>query len=574
MKSFRLPLFLRTLGLPAVTLLAPLSAWADTTISSDFTQNGGTFTVSPPTLLVTHGSNDPTLTLTNGANASWEGATIIGNLAGESGNLEILGGSTLANSGSGNLGTYGSVTISRGHGYLGLDAGSSGTALVSGAASTWTNSRGLSVGLRGAGILSIENGGSVSTNASDYIGPLSGSHGTVTVTGAGSTWTNSSIGFDLRLGGLGVGVLNIENGGSVSSAYTAYFGYFATGHGMATVAGAGSTWTNTAGFRVGYEGTGILTIEDGGSVSSGSNVSIGTSNGSSGTATVTGAGSTWNSSGLLIVANSGTGILNISDGGSVSNTGGHIGNSNGSSGEVTVTGEGSLWTNTGNLILGGTTLTDQTTATGELTIADGGTVTVGGTTRVHGGGIILIEENGALETDILLANGEVIVSGSLSAENGVSVEFGGILGGGGEINGDLSLTAGAKFQFDLNSTLTVTGSVTLDSTFGIADLLGLDNTIALGTYILIDGTATDFSTLGLQNWGEENAYDLGNGKSAYFSQGSLQVTVVPEPGTCVLTGVGLATLLLRRRRNMNVQPNAYPSRAASSLKREGTSIMP
>ena len=70
--------------------------------------------------------------------------------------------------------------------------------------------------------------------------------------------------------------------------------------------------------------------------------------------------------------------------------------------------------------------------------------------------------------------------------------------------------------------------------FGVDDLPGVDSTLADGIYTLIDGTASDFSLMGLENFGAGNAFDLGDGKSAYFSEGSLQLTVIPEPGTLVM----------------------------------------
>ena len=48
-----------------------------------------------------------------------------------------------------------------------------------------------------------------------------------------------------------------------------------------------------------------------------------------------------------------------------------------------------------------------------------------------------------------------------------------------------------------------------------------------------------------------DAYDLGNGKSAYFSIGSLDLNVVPEPSTyamLAMAGVGFAGYVVRRRR--------------------------
>ncbi len=79
-------------------------------------------------------------------------------------------------------------------GHIGYNAGSSGLVTVNGTGSTWTNGSSLYVGDYGTGNLSITNGGSV-TNSSFYsvnfIGYNSGSSGTVTVDGAGSTWTTA-----------------------------------------------------------------------------------------------------------------------------------------------------------------------------------------------------------------------------------------------------------------------------------------------------------------------------------------------------------------------------------------------
>ena len=125
-----------------------------------------------------------------------------------------------------------------------------------------------------------------------------------------------------------------------------------------------------------------------------------------------------------------------------------------------------------------------------------------------------------------------------------------VLGGNGAMLGSLSLASGAKFVFSLTETLTVDGATVSFGGFGIADLVGLDNTVANGLYTLIDGLAT-VSTNNLLNFGAGNAYDLGGGKSAYFTEGSLQVNVVPEPSTyamLALAGAGFAGYVIRRRR--------------------------
>jgi hypothetical protein len=111
------------------------------------------------------------------------------------------------------------------------------------------------------------------------------------------------------------------------------------------------------------------------------------------------------------------------------------------------------------------------------------------------------------------------------------------------IDGDLTLATGGKYEFVFGSTLNVTGSVTLDSSFGVDDILGIDSNLADGVYTLIDGTSTTFGSLGLENWGEANAYDLGDGKSAYFSEGSLQLNVIPEPATLFMVLLSFGTLM-------------------------------
>lgn len=113
-------------------------------------------------------------------------------------------------------------------GWIGTDLGSTGTATVDGAGSAW-NSGGLVVGSGGTGTLTIQNGGKVSSVFFGDLGLVRGSTGTVTVDGAGSVWTNSG---DIHVGQYGTGMLTIANGGTVSTTL-----------GMEIAASAGSTGT-------------------------------------------------------------------------------------------------------------------------------------------------------------------------------------------------------------------------------------------------------------------------------------------------------------------------------------------
>ena len=116
---------------------------------------------------------------------------------------------------------------------------------------------------------------------------------------------------------------------------------------------------------------GALTIQNNGTVSLSVGADIGESVGSQGAATVTGAGSIWNNGGLLSIGTNGTGALTIANGGAVSNTNGFVAFATGSQGAVTVAGAGSSWINSVALFVG-------RFGTGSLTIADGSTVSVAG----------------------------------------------------------------------------------------------------------------------------------------------------------------------------------------------------
>ncbi|MGI8397623.1 autotransporter outer membrane beta-barrel domain-containing protein [Agrobacterium deltaense] len=217
-------------------------------------------------------------------------------------------------------------------GVLGVDPGASGTVTVTGAGSTWTNSDDLYVGHQGTGTLSIEDGGVVD-NVAGHVGYFSGASGSVTVTGAGSTWINSQ---DTYIGDSGTGTLTIANGGTVNSA-SGYISNDSSAIGEVIVTGANSLWNNATLVSVGEAGTGTLTISNGGSVT-GSQGYVGFSSVGNGVVNVTGAGSNWISSGALFVGEFGTGSVTISDGGMVSASEIVIANDSGASGTVEIGG--------------------------------------------------------------------------------------------------------------------------------------------------------------------------------------------------------------------------------------------
>src|SRR5438445_1316493 len=112
------------------------------------------------------------------------------------------------------------------------------------------------------GSLTIKGGATLASTAG-FVGHLSNANGVVTVTGAGSVWSNSS---DLFLASStnSTGTLTVSNGGAVSDT-VGHVGYGGTG--IATVDGSGSTWTNSGDLYIAEHGTGTLAVTNGGTVS-------------------------------------------------------------------------------------------------------------------------------------------------------------------------------------------------------------------------------------------------------------------------------------------------------------------
>jgi T5SS/PEP-CTERM-associated repeat protein len=289
--------------------------------------------------------------------------TVVASPGGAANNLAV------GQNGTGSLAIQSGGTVISSFGAVGNLPGSQGTVVVTGTGSSWNNITGVVVGGLGTGTLTIQNGGTVNSAGGGSVGSSAGSLGTVTVTGAGSAWNNSP-GGGLNIGSFGSGTLTIANGGTVTNttAVTANIGNGAGSQGAVTVTGAGSTWSNSSGVNIGNGGRGTLTIADGGTVTDGAGA-IGGAPGSQGVVTVTGAGSTWTNTATLLVGGNANGTLTIAAGGTVTSVGGAIGIGGagfGSQGTVLITGQGSGWSSSPGIEVG------TLGGTGALTIADGG----------------------------------------------------------------------------------------------------------------------------------------------------------------------------------------------------------
>ena len=436
--------------------------------SGSVTVNNGTWTNSGELIVGREGTG--TLIIENGGtvNNTFAAISQFGRLAGSSGSATVTGaGSTWTSSGNlvvggTNDGSYsatnglgdGTLSINNGgavsnvNGYIGSDADAIGTVSVSGSGSTWTNSGTLTIGRNGDGTLNISNGGAVN-NANGFIGDSPTSTGAVTVNGATSTWTNSGT---LFVGYNSTGTLEILNGGRIDSSY-GFIGDYSTGSGTVTVDGTGSTWSSTSGFTIGNYGSGDLTIRNSGTVTNNGNAYVGfTDPEAIGTVNINGSSSSWSNSGDLTIGYNGSGTLNITSGGTVSNADGYVGMMTNSLGNVTVTGAGSTWSNSGDLSIG-------TAGNGELNISSGGEVlalsaTIGTTGLLSGDGLM-----------------------TLSSGSGTLTNFGTIAPGNSigtlTVDGDVIFENGSTFEVEIDNSgnsdkLDVTGDVTINSGSTIA----------------------------------------------------------------------------------------------------------
>jgi fibronectin-binding autotransporter adhesin len=161
------------------------------------------------------------------------------------------------------------------------------------------------------------------------------------------------------------------------------------------------------------------------------------------------------------------------------------------------------------------------------------------------GGTLIISGTNSYTGTTLVSAGTLLVNGSLG-NTAVTVSPTAVIGGSGSIGGSLHFDDGAMLTVNLADPLSITGSVTFAG-FGFSDLTNFNvETVDEGTYTLLAGTG--FNLANVENVGLDNAFVRGDGKLAYFENGSLQVVVtIPEPSAVLLGGLGLLALLRRRR---------------------------
>jgi autotransporter-associated beta strand protein len=525
------------------------------------TQSGGTITLNHDFYVGQGAGGDGTLNLSNGAVLNTGRDFVIGREGG-TGELNMTGGTITKtgdekmivghNNGTGTVvQSGGTINVNQNQLYIGNEnTGALGTYTLSGTAALNVADE-LIVGREsGTGVLNV-NGGTITTsgNGNMYIGRRNGT-GTLNQTD-GVISVIYEFGVGTRDGDkIGTGTYNLS-GGTLSAGRNIFIGKELGSSG--TMDMTGGTMSTSDKLQIGHnQATGVLN-QSGGTVNVQNEVYIGNENNASsvGTYTLSGTGALNVGNEVIVGRDNGTGTLNL-NGGTVTTKW-----IEGGSGSASVNFNGGVLKakeNQGSFIRD---LDVANVQSGGIKIDSNGfdvatSQALSGTGGLEklGAGNLTLNAASTYTGPTLVSAGTLTLALNSSITSAVSVADGAALAGAGAIAGDLSFNSGAKFVFSLTQTLLANGATVSFADFGIDDLVGLSSATTVGLYNLIGGTAI-INTNGLSNLGAANAADLGDGKSAYFTEGSLQVNVVPEPSTyalLVLAGLGLAGHVIRRRR--------------------------
>ena len=523
----------------------------------------------------------------------------------------LVAGGTLAVAGGGVINHATADMVVGTGGTLKLDGGtvtnrvgsvgyhSDGTAIVS--SGTWTNAGELRVGwgnpadpLTGSGTGMLSMSGGVVTNTDATLGAYAGSVGTAVI--GGGSWESSG---DLRLGSDGgIGIMTL-NGGTVTAA-NARVGSDSLSSGTLTV--NGGTLAIAEVLSVGFGGGTGSFLVTGGTVTSGTSF-VGSGGGSVGTAEIS--GGLWSTTGDLTVGGNGTGTLTVSGSGVVEvagtlyrGIGGTINlNAGGTLSIGTGGSSGSLATDiTNNGLLVFNRATDSSydfaiSGTGAVTKSGAGTLTLTGTSSYSGVTTVMA---GALNVDGRLENSNVTVqSGGLLGGSGTIVNVVEILSGGtvspgtgpGILTvGGLVLQAGATAVMDITGTavgtaydsIVSTGTIDYGSGGLVLNMSGTGYDVGTEFFLFdaasVSGTLASISMAGSSDGWQSMAWYApgasgtglfnygagvwqsgwttvgGESRKLIFSEATGVLTVVPEPATLTLAGVGVAAMALARWR--------------------------
>lgn len=365
--------------------------------------------------------------------------------------------------------------------------------------SSWTIDRDLIVAEAGTASLTIESGGEVSCDSA-ILGRLDTSNGTMIVDGAGSVFSSPG----LTVAGEGEGTLTVRNGGAVQAdtlTLTGYPGGIAT----VTVEGPNSRIDLQGAFGyllVGGAGSATLDITGGASVDA-LETFIGDGSTGNGTVNIAGAGSTLTSVDGVALGffNGSVGALHINSGARAITPIGQVGTYAGTSGMATVDGAGSQWSLAESLDVGGG-------VSGQVQISNAGVVSTVDA-AIHANGVITLAGGSLNAATVEIDSGVLRGAGAVAAEvtNAGSVSPGqsaGIL----NITGSYTQSAAGMLAIELGGTtagaqhdrLAITGFAALGGSLQLSLINGfvpaVGNTFTILTAASISGT---FATVTFTN---------------------------------------------------------------------------
>jgi T5SS/PEP-CTERM-associated repeat protein/autotransporter-associated beta strand protein len=492
-----------------------------------------------------------TLTISNGGAVN-TGVLALSNNAASGGTVNLDSGGVLSVSGVRQNGGTGGTAFNFNGGILRATAANtnfmqnfSGTQISFQSGGGTIDNNGFDIGivapLNGTGSVTFTGTATTTlTGTSTYTGSTTVNEGTLAIASGGSISNTDAVLVDSTSPGAALTVDGTGSSMSVSGTYDVDLTSTSTPSGIFVV---GETGTGSLVISNGGTVNVAVTLTDNGGSYTGvpnSHASvIGDQAGSVGTVTVTGTGSLWNSGDLSVGVN-GSGTMTISNGGSVVSGLGEVGYNHetfltpSGTGMATITGAGSSWDMTGLLV--GTVSPATGSGTGTVVIADGGKLSVSGGTALFNGSMTVegVNANGTASS-LVLSGGTALIDGPIDNIIGygrypaMTVN----VGGGGQVK--TSNTTGIGVA---SKTMTVVNITGVDAASGIASTWTDTGTLYIG-YIgagmvnVEDGGqfVTSNVTVADYNMADFTGYLMNPGNPTINETGTVNVTGVNANGT-------------------------------------------